>query len=304
MMLSALLSILGASGIMLLLRELLIGHPRLSSALDRIDGTPTDRLPPTTTSSSWFDARSVQIGTRLGRYINPDDERTSILIPSRADLAIVGQPYQRILGQQIMLGLLGTLVGALFAFILSQGALPIPPLAGPVIAALALGCLCFFVPVMGVRNDARAARVEYTRTAATYLELMAIARISGAGAHQALVDTATISGHRHFRRIARLINQAQWEGRKAWDALQDEGRRLQVPALAEIGDILRLAGDSSAQVYDTLQARASTMRNTQLAEEKNIAKQETGRMTLPQVTTAFLFLLGIMFPAMMRLVAG
>jgi len=46
------------------------------------------------------------------------------------------------------------------------------------------------------------------------------------------------------------------------------------------------------------------MRNTQLAEEKNIAKQETGRMTLPQVTTAFLFLLGIMFPAMMRLVAG
>src|SRR5690625_1413585 len=181
MILSALLSILGATGIMLLLRELLIGHPRLSSALDRIDGTPTDQLPPTTTSSSWFDARRIQIGTRLGRYISPDDERTNIFIPSRADLAIVGQPYQRILGQQVILGLLGALVGALYAFILSQSILPIPPLAGPVCAALALGCLCFFVPVMGVRNDARAERVEYTRTASTYLELMAIARISGAG---------------------------------------------------------------------------------------------------------------------------
>ncbi len=302
MILALILSVIGATGIVLILREMLTAHPRLSAALDRIDANSIDQQVPISTGSGWLETRSVRLGTRLSRYINPEDTATRMLVPSEADLALTGQPLQRVLGEQIISALLGLVFGLIFAVTMGQ-MMPLPAIT-PLILGIGLAVLLYAVPLISTRTKAAAERVEYTRTAATYLELMAIARISGLGAQQALAETAMISGHRHFRSIARIINTAQWQGRKPWDALQEEGRRLKVPALAEIGDILRLAGDSSAQVYDTLKARATTMRNTQLSDEKAVAKQETARMTLPQVAVTFLFMIGLMFPAFIRLLGS
>src|SRR5690606_25727180 len=102
---------------------------------------------------------------------------------------------------QIIGGLMGLAGGGIVAVgtsAITDGSIPPHIVLGVTVAA---GFLCFILPAGDIRSQATDERIEFTRNAAAYIDLVAISRIGGADPVPAMQGSARISGHRHFRRI-------------------------------------------------------------------------------------------------------
>lgn len=79
---------------------------------------------------------------------------------------------------------------------------------------------------------------------------------------------------------------------------------LNLPDLDELADIVRLSGEEGSQIYDTLRARSSALRNAMLTADQAQANRLGERMVFPQTLMAATFVAIIITPAFMRLLAG
>jgi tight adherence protein C len=73
-----------------------------------------------------------------------------------------------------------------------------------------------------------------------------------------------------------------------------------VEELADLADVIALAGDDGAAVADTLAAKAAALRTRQLAESSTAANAASEKLTLPGVVLAFGFLVLVCYPALAR----
>ena len=73
-----------------------------------------------------------------------------------------------------------------------------------------------------------------------------------------------------------------------------------MPDLADLADIVALAGDDGAAVYDTLLAKAAALRNRTRADATAAANAASERMTLPAVLLGVAFLILVAYPALAR----
>lgn len=286
-----LLSLVAAAGLVLLIRPLLPVQPRLDAALDRMQA----QAPALSSRDQRAQSAILKLGRLAWRHL------PRILAPSPKDLHITGTDPAQHVGKKALFALCGL---GVVSFIVSLWALvglhlPFTASAG---AALTLGIVGFILPDFSLRNQAAKARLEAARASVTYLLLSSISRASGAGIDETMHITATSFDNPAYIRLRDVLRRTRWSGTSPWVALQEEGRRTGVPETTEVGDIMRLAGEADAAVTDTLRARSKSLRETLLAREIAMEKNRTSTLALPIGLIAIVFVLGVMYPPIARLI--
>lgn len=282
-------------GLWIVIRALVPTQPRLQSALDRLSGD--DRLTAISTSDDDGLSRTEHLTQRFGAWAQRRLPMPMLVRagPTAADLDLIGKTATEHYGAKA-LGAVVALVGVPFIGLMA-GLLQLGlPVGLPFGAALLMAVGAWFLPDLDARSKARRARQEFTRAVSTYLELLAIERISGAGATQATFSAAQVARSWPFRRISEALERGRWDGEPPWTALRELGREIEVDALAEVASIVELAGTQGSAIHDQLQSKAAAMRDAQLDVEQQIAHDATVRMTVPGTMTVFVYFLMLIFP--------
>lgn len=277
----------GGAGVWLVVRHFAPSHVDLGAALDNLTPRPTTQ--PVAAPSSWRE----RIGATTRRSV------PALTLP-RADLAITQTPVDRWLGEKVLLGLVGLGVPTLFAALLTVAGVPLPPVV-PVGAGLALGAVFFLAPDLSLRDRAARARADFSRSVAVYVELVALERRAASGTVQAMESAATVADTWVFLRIREQLLRARLDGMPPWTALSELAHEVRVPELGDFASTMRLAGEESAQVYQTLRSQARSLRHGMLAAEQTRANAASDSMSVPAAVSGMVFLALLMAPALMRM---
>ena len=264
-------------------------RPDLTAALARLDAP----APPPD------DATADPAGGLRGRVTGPVLARLRRLPVPAADLALLREDPDAFLLRKATLGLLAFLAPAAALAALGWAGLALP-LVVPLAVGLGAGLVGFLAPDLAVRSRARTARAEFRRAAGAYLDLVALERAADGGPAEALHRAAEVAHGWVFVRIRDALDHARLAGRPPWEALSDLAAEVGVPDLADLADIVALAGDDGAAVYDTLLAKAAALRNRTRADAQAAANAASERMTLPAVLLGVAFLILVAYPALAR----
>jgi Flp pilus assembly protein TadB len=282
-------------GLVLIALRFAPAQPDLATALDNL--APEHSLAPPPPAAV---ARAAE--DRVGLWVTRHVPAWPTPVPTH-DLALLGVPVHRFHGQKALYALFGLLfpVALTAAVTLVGVSLPVLVPAGlSIVTAIALS----FLPDLNVRSDAAAAREQFTRALGAYIELVALERLAGAGPRQAMEAAATIGDSWPFRRIAEALARSRWSGVPPWDALAALASDLELDALADLADIMRLSGEEGAAVYQTLRARSAAIRSAMVTDELAKANRAGERLTLPGAVLALTFAILLTAPALIRLVVG
>ncbi|WP_372411760.1 hypothetical protein [Streptomyces luteireticuli] len=278
------------AGVALLVRELSPSQPALDAALQRTPpgGSLAAAEPePTGRDEVW----GRWLLDRLGHV-------PGVRVPT-TDLALLGQAPGRFLLTKVALAALGLLAPAV-AMVpwLVLGTMPfyLPPVMG-----LAAAAVLWCVPDWSVRDQAKRARQEFAHAIAAYLDLVALKRAGDAGPTEALERAAQVGTGWAFTRLQQAFLRARLDKIPPWQALEDLTGELDLPALADVADIMRLSAHDGAAVYTTLRARARSLRAELLATQAGEANADSEKMTAPGALLAVLVMLLIAFPAVIRI---
>ncbi|GAA2837406.1 hypothetical protein GCM10010441_72190 [Kitasatospora paracochleata] len=277
-----------AGGIALLVAELRPAPPDLGQALDRLHRTPLQHPVDEQDLPAWYD----RVGARSLRL-------PGVRIPYQ-QLALIGRTPARFMAHKLLFALLGlVLPGYLSAMAaLADLALPVavPLVTGPILAGL-----LWFVPDGIVSGEAKEARTEYLHGIAAYLELVALERAADCGPAEALRRAAAVGRGTVFRRLRDALERAATDRLPPWDGLDALSEELGLTPLQDVADIMRLSGTDGAAVYDTLRARAKSLRGELLAEELAQANTDSERMVAPGSALTLLMTVLIVFPALYQM---
>jgi len=278
-----------AGGLALLFAELRPAPPDLGQALERLHRTPVQGEDAQQRRLVWYDRVGVAASLRL----------SGVRIPYQ-QLALIGRSPARYMAHKLLFALLGLMLpGYLSALaVLADLRLPVavPLVAGPVLAGL-----LWFVPDGVVSGEAKEARTEYLHGIAAYLELVALERAADCGPAEALRRAAAVGRGTVFRRLRDALERAATDRLPPWDGLDALSEELGLTALQDVADIMRISGTDGAAVYDTLRARAKSLRGELLAEELAKANTDSERMVAPGSALTLLMTVLIVFPALYQM---
>ncbi|WP_432976847.1 type II secretion system F family protein [Dactylosporangium sp. CA-233914] len=217
-----------------------------------------------------------------------------------AELALIGYSPERYLTEKLVFPLIGLLFPPVFSLILALSGVHLG-LVIPAVVGLLLAVVFFFLVDVSVRQKAAEAREEFSRHVAVYLNLVALEMAASRGPSEALEAAAARGGWvcdriRESLRVSRLRLEPPWEG------LKDVAIQIGVPDLGDVGDIMTLAGDEGAQVYDTLRSRAKSLNAALLAKDKARAKTATTVLYMPTSLMVLVLFVAGAYPFLYRLV--
>lgn len=223
-------------------------------------------------------------------------------VPTR-ELALLQVSHSWFYGEKILYALMGMLVPPLFTLFFNAMNLGIP-LVIPVIGSVAGAGVGFFLPDYNVRDDAKGARVEFSRALGAYIDFVALERNAGAGPRQAMEVAAQIGDSWVFARLAEELARTRWSGVTPWAALHSLAEELALPELDDLADIMRLSGEEGAQIYTNLRARSASMRTSMLNSEKGKAAELSERLYVPMSMLGVVFLALLIAPSLLRVIGG
>jgi Flp pilus assembly protein TadB len=174
----------------------------------------------------------------------------------------------------------------------------------PAVASLGLATAMFFIPNYNAVDEAKKARLEFTRALGAYIELVALERNNGSGPRQAMEAAAEIGESWVFTRLSEELTRSRWSGRPPWDALHALADELGLPELDDFADIMRLSGEEGASIYTTLRARSAAMRTAMLNDELAAANAVGERMSIPGSLLGVIFMALLLAPSLLRMVTG
>lgn len=294
---------LAGLGATLVVRELLPTHPDLADALDRLNAPTAGRWQTHPAPAGgrgpehagWIDSLGVRVAAEV---------RTRRLLPLPVpDLALLGRPVEHFLLTKLGLALVGLVFPHTLAALMAALGLGLPVVI-PTIGSLALGAGLFLLPDLDVRTRARQSRREFRRAVCAYLDLVALERAGDAGVVESMERAAAISPGWAFARIHDALLRARLDGVPPWVGLHTLAEDLDVPELGDVADIMRLSGEDGAAVYDTLRARAQSLRTTILTEHEAQANADSEKMVAPVAFLGIVFIALLGYPAFARIVFG
>ncbi|MDR0990687.1 MAG: type II secretion system F family protein [Propionibacteriaceae bacterium] len=280
------------AGIALIVAWLVPNRPQLAAFLDELSaptqpGGESRRERP----SDWLD----RLGRRLMRLV------PQLTLPI-ADLDLLRVPPQIYLARRFVSGALGFgLVTMVTAVLVALGYRP--PILIPVAVSLGLGLVASLLPGLSVKQRAAARRDEFSFAFGAYVDLVATEHHSGSGTRQAMEVAATGGDSWMFERLAEELRRSRLTGQSPWDALERLGDRIGLADLADFAAVMRLSGEEGGAIYETLRARAATMRQTRLAKEVAEANQTGERISAVTALLAIVFLFLVGAPAVLRFLA-
>lgn len=270
-------------------------QPQLRESLDRLH--PSRTTVNNRGSALTVDERSLQ--EKTGDWIAASPVGSMIRLP-RKDLALAGIEPQKFLGEKALCAAFGFAFPWLMTVMLAALGVALP-LGAALIASAGLAVALFFWPNIELRKKVTAGRVEFARALSTYIDLVALERVGGAGTIQALEQAASIGDGPVFNRLREELDKARWQQRPPWDAFNELADELSLPELADLADIMRMSG-SGASVYDSLRARSAGIRSAILSKDKAAANQASERMNMPTAGLCVVFMLMLIVPFAMRLI--
>jgi len=290
---------LAGAGVALVVQGLLATTPDLPTTLDRLHG----HNEPAPTPIGQRGLRGLRRGDAalLGAFPRMVD--TFAPTRWRADLTLVGMTPESFAARKLGYALLGLVFPALLAAGMALLGVH-PPITLPVAVSLALAAGLFFVPDVDLRRRAAAARDELRRAVCAYCELVALERAGDAGTVEALERAATVADSAGFVRIRDALLRAELAGNPPWQGLKDLADTVGVRELGDIADIMRLSGEDGAAVYNTLRARASSLRTQLLTTSTAQANAASEHMIVPVALLGIAFMALVGYPAFARILFG
>ena len=292
--LALVLGVVVGAGLAGALYALVPAQPDLGDVLARL--SPASRRRDAVTAPSAVPDTEERLGIWAERTLP-----TRLLGPAPArDLAVLRRSPAQFYGRKISYGLLGLVLPSLLTGFFALLGIRLPGVV-PVGGTVLLGALMFMAPSRDIAEEAKRARAECARALSAYIELCALERNSGAGATLALASAAEIGDSWVFNRIREELARARYNGQPPWDALKVLSDTLDLPELADVAHIMRLAGDENSEVYRSLRARSTAVRSSLLSEELAEANVVEERMYVPASFLGLVFLALLMAPSLLRL---
>ncbi len=282
-----------ALGVVLLVMRLMPAEPDLAEALSRL--TPTRGRARSLESPSAATGKE-RIGVWAMKALPP---ALWVRTPTR-ELAILRIPLARFYGDKLTFAGLGLVIPPLLAWFFDLIGLGFP-VAIPALASLGLAAVMFFMPNYNAVDDARKARLEFSRALGAYIDLVALERNNGSGVRQAMELAAEVGDSWVFTRLSEELTRSRWSGLPPWDALHTLAEELGLPELDDFADIMRLSGEEGASVYATLRARSAAMRTAMLNDEIAEANAVGERMTIPGSLLGVIFMALLVAPSLLRM---
>lgn len=171
----------------------------------------------------------------------------------------------------------------------------------PLIISLILGALGGYLAHREMRSRARAARAQFVQALCTYVTLTAHQVRSGHGAVEAMERAAGICHGWPYARLRNALLTAQLQMTPPWDELRAVADATGVVELAAFADIMRSAGSDGAQVYQTLQAQAESLRDQIRVGGMEAAKKRTSKLDIPSTLLIMILLVLVLYPIMVGL---
>ena len=197
--------------------------------------------------------------------------------------------------------MLGLLFPPVFSLILAVAGIRLG-IAIPAAAGLGLAVLFYLLVDVSLRQRATEAREVFTRHVAVYLDLIALELAASRGPTEALERAANVGGGWVSARIREALANSRLRLEPPWDGLKQVAADIGVPDLGDVGDIMTLAGDEGAQVYDTLRSRAESLRASILATEEERANTATTVLYIPTSLLVFVLFIIAAYPFLVRLI--
>lgn len=265
-------------------------HPDLREYLAQ--SGPSGRRSTTTTPA-------VNVQDRLGTWLMLHLPVTRLITPPIKDLALLRRPVHRFYADKVLFGLVGLAFPTVAAALLALLGISVPIAISLGVALLAAVGMSF-LPDYNVRDDAKAARAEFRHALSAYVELVAIARNSGAQTRQAMEMAARTGDSWVFARLREELVNSRFAGHTPWDALREMADELSITDLSDLADIMRSSAEDSASVYRTLRARAASMRSALQTAEVSRANAVNERLVMPAALLFIVFTLTLAAPVLLR----
>ena len=106
------------------------------------------------------------------------------------------------------------------------------------------------------------------------------------------------------RGIGATVVRSRYSGVPPWDALAELATQQGLPDLDDLADTLRLAGEEGAQVFATLKARSSALRNAITTADRAEVNARSDRLMLPTLVMAAAFIGVVIMAAIFRILAA
>ncbi|NUR96213.1 MAG: secretion system protein, partial [Kribbellaceae bacterium] len=139
---------------------------------------------------------------------------------------------------------------------------------------------------------------------AIYLDPVALSAAGGRGPVESLEKAAEVGTGGVFDAIRDALTRASLQQRPPWDELRALGAQLRVPALGDLGEIIAASGGRGAQVYHTLRAKTSSLRDEIRFDDLGDAKKGSTALDAIGAGVVLILLLLVIYPFISRLHAG
>jgi tight adherence protein C len=175
------------------------------------------------------------------------------------------------------------------------------PFVLPLLLSFALALLLAYAQHQSMRAKAKHARREFAQALCVYASLTAHQVRSGHGAVEAMERSATICDGWPYQRLRSALLTAQLQMRPPWDEMKAMAEAIDVVELASFSDIMRSAGADGAQVYATLRAQASSLRDQLRVNALESAKTRTSKLDIPSTMLIMIILVLVGYPLILSI---
>ena len=231
----------------------------------------------------WLARRPVVVTPALARSLELKGRSVARHYTVKVIAALVG------LALPLLAGLIAALVGA-------DAGLPL-------LLSLVGAVVGFLVPDLLLRGEGGSLQSDATESLLTFFDLVTLERMANQSGTQSLHAAAHVSDTTIFAQVRSALERARLEQRMPYAELKGLGRRLELPALVDLADVMRL-DESGAALSTTLRARVKELRDAHLTSQKVEANRVSERMTVFMVIPSLLFGLIFLVPPILKLVSG
>lgn len=264
---------------------------RVSDALSRLGELS---ITPTTAT----DQASRRPLDRAGTWLAGHAPGIPLFSAPVAELDLLDIPVPRFYAAKIRYALIGftlpIFIPVLFQLILGQ------PFLLPLILSPVMALIFWVMPDTQVRANAKKARREFTRFITVYLQLVAVSLLGVITVDNALKNAASVSDSWVFQRIRREYEAAELTRTSKWDALENLGRAVGIPAMVDMSRTLKLS-EARVGLRDQLIASHDMLRAQVLADDRADAEKGTARMAGPVYASMVPILLLLIAPPILQL---
>ncbi len=242
--------------------------------------------------------RESVAGRRLLAPLGAAAHRHPKLLPTSAQLALVGRTFDQHVAVLAAASLLGLVVpAAVFALLQFVGVIELSWFV-PAFVALAGAALAPVLVHSSTIERADEIRNDLRYQVSAFLDVVTMLLAGNTGYEGALEQAALAGDGRLFVELRRRMREAGARGASLTAALQSAGQELGLEELERIAAAAGLSAAEGAPVARTLAAKCASLRAALATEQETEARLRTSRLTTPIVGMALIFMSLVIYPAL------